>query len=168
MRFFWVLLPLALYGSEPLLGLLERIEPDGTLLFDVGNGSRRCAPYGIIMLQSVGTNEGVAPACREAVRLFFARNPESPGFGATLLKVQQRYHIEIEGAQCRIYARGRRSYSSLLLEAGLAFVRESLQDSLRRYELKRSEARAKNEKRGLWSDPPLRECAANLSAGLKP
>jgi len=147
------------WGAPPvtvrLLGILE----NGALTVQHSQAVSTCIPYGVITLEGLAAEAALKEACRQRINDYFRQAPEDADFGSRQLKPQQFYRIERRETGCILYARGRRSYAELLLESGLALVREGFDDALWYARYQRAQEGARRHRRGIWSDPYWAECA---------
>ena len=150
-------------GAEPRQAQLTGVVDNGTLMMDLGRVRYVCSPYGVRTLEAIGAETKLAGECRQRIARFYARGPLLAGFAHRELERFQFYRIEPREAGCVLYARGRLSYAERLLEEGLAVVTPGFDDREWAFRFERAQQGAKENKRGIWSDPLWGKCAAMLA-----
>lgn len=141
--------------AEPVLGILQQVQHNNLLHFKISSNAFTCKNYGIVMIDEV---KGIENTCKIQLDTFIAAHPEYHYFSQKHMTRYQQYHLNIIDSECLLYVQGKKSLSELLLENGLA-VRDKLKkNTILDYKFKRSVMRAKNEKKGIYSDAILRSC----------
>ncbi len=146
----------ALFAAEPTLGILTGVSSNNVLNLTIEGRAFTCKNYGILTLNEI---EGLENTCKERLKAFELNNPQQRYFSQMHLKRYQQYPVIIVNKQeCIVYAKGRKSLAELLLEAGLAIHKQSLQESITDYKYRRAVRRARNLKQGIYADAVLRNC----------
>jgi hypothetical protein len=142
-------------SAEPILGILKEVSSNNSIHFLINANQFTCKNYGIIMIDDVSDMENT---CKKRLVDFMSSHPEYQTFSATHLIRFQQYRIHMLENACIINAQGRKSLAEMLLEHGLAVRDRSKKNSVYDYKFKRSERRARVEKKGIYSDTILRSC----------
>ena len=142
--------------AEPILGIVIGVYANNQIAFNIHGQAFTCKNYGIVTLDEITDLE---KKCQQRLKIFQRRYPYNRYFSQTHLKRYQQYHLDIVGnQQCIVHVQGRKSLAELLLEAGLAVVKQPTQATITGYNYRRAARRAKRLKSGMYSDAVLRNC----------
>ena len=148
-----------LHAEVPETAMLVETPDNAGLLFKSGQSRYLCKPFGVRTLEELAADRRTNSLCKKLFAEYAVRNPENMQFAATTLKRFQFYRIEPVKDRCILYAKGRVSYSEMLLHEGLAVIkRGEVRRELRR-SFERAEAGARQKRRGFWKDSLAVECA---------
>lgn len=151
-----------LEAKEPLLATLETVYSNSMQRFKINSNSFVCQPYGVISLERLYLKSQKGSLCRESIEEFYSKSRYLSYYTESILKIYQRYHIELKESECVVYARGERTLSELLLSKGLAIKRAHFNDKEFRYKFEKSSRTAKENKKGLWNTSIEKYCNIKL------
>ena len=112
----------------------------------------------MVSLEALAVGNVMETACRQRIVSFFRQAPEEAVFARRLFRREQFYRIESRAGRCILYAKGRRSYAELLLEAGLGIIAPGFDDIEWNDRFERAQQGARRSGRGIWRDPLWGEC----------
>jgi len=150
----------SLRASE--IGLLLEVKNNSLLYFSVQNREELCVPYGIVTFEMLMFKSRDNELCQKALFEFYDKNPLYKSFAKKHFYPQQQYIFERKKSSCIIHASGKKNYSAMLLENGLAIVKKSFKDRILEPKYRRIENGARFKKVGLWSDRVLRNCITQI------
>jgi len=159
---FPVLLLLSLHAKEPMMAILQNVISNEMQKFTFGNYSFVCEAYGVVSLEKLYENSQNNSTCQESIKSFYKKNPYLQYYIESILKSQAMYHVELKEKGCVIYVQGKKTLSEVLLEEGLAVNQPSFEDEEYNYSFLKLQQRAKNNKKGVWSEDILRSCVDSL------
>jgi hypothetical protein len=151
-----------LFSNEPTLAMLESITTNTQQIFILSQNRYKCNAYGVLGVENLLKSTQLNAACKTKIESFYANNPQAKVFAHTKLKLYQKYHLEFKENECLLFASGEITLSELLLKEGLALLAPLFEDKEYKKYYKDAEAVARFEKRGLWKDDAIRDCAAEL------
>jgi len=158
---FILLMPIFFLRASEIALLLE-IKNNSLLYFSIKNREHLCIPYGIITFDILQYKSKDNALCQKALLEYYDKYPKDKNFAKKHFHTQQYYNIEKKKSSCIIYAKGKKSYSSILLEKGLAIVPTHFKDKIFEYKYRKIENEAKISQKGLWSNPILRNCISQI------
>ncbi len=142
--------------AEPLLGMVTKVVNNNVIAMKIHGKPFTCKNFGVLALDEI---EGLENTCKQRLEAFQVQHPYYRYFSQMHLKRYQQYHLTIvDGQQCILYAQGKKSLAELLLEAGLAVHRQRSKEGITDYKYQRAVRRARNLKKGIYSDAVLRSC----------
>lgn len=153
-----------LFSKEPTLGILESIVTNTEQIFIIGQQRYKCTAYGILGVEKLLKSPKLNTACKKEIESFYAKYPQVKEFIHKKLKRSQMYHIEFKKRECLLFASGEITLSELLLKEGLALLDPMFEDKEYLRYFRDAQGVAKFEKRGIWKDAIVRDCAAELYA----
>jgi hypothetical protein len=151
---------LSIHASQT--GLLLEVKNNSLLYFSVNNYEHLCIPYGVVTFEMLRNKSKDNALCQKNLNQYFEMHPQDQYLARRHFHLQQYYSFEMRGDRCVIYAQGKKRYAQILLERGLAIVPIGFDDRVLDFGYRRLENEAKREKKGLWSDPVLRNCMKQL------
>jgi hypothetical protein len=148
-----------LHAQVPHTAMLEQTPDNAALVFKSDQSRLICKPFGVRTLEEIAGDRRTNTLCKALFEGYAKRNPGSRQYAASTLKRFQFYRIEPVQERCILYAKGRVSYSEMLLHEGLAVIkRGEVKRELRR-SFERAEAGARKNRRGIWKEALAVECA---------
>ena len=150
---------IAVLSAEPLGMVLEGIYSNASLMFRYKTNTIECAPYGVFTLTQVYNKKDLSQGCRVMIEKFFRSHPKVRYFSEYKLHYRQYYMIEPKkNGECIFNAKGRRSFSELLLLNGAAALQKGFKDDEYRHKFTQAQNSAHVNKKGIWSEPKLKKC----------
>lgn len=122
-----------------------------------------CRPYGVVTLDEIYKLSDQDSGCKQAIEKFYIKNPVDKYFSKYLLKLRQTYHIEFKDNRCVVYAKGKMSYSEILLRKGIAVVKPKFKDKEFKDSFKQSQKYAEDNKNGIYKDETFEKCRSELN-----
>lgn len=162
--YFFILLSVFLsplssvYAKEPTMAILNSIISNESQKLSIENYSFICSPYGVLTLEKLYNNGAIDSTCQDKIKIVYKKDPDLEYYAASILHIEQMYHIEFKGKECLLYARGQKVLSEILLEEGLGVIQPLFDDEEYNYLFLKAQNRAKFYKKGLWKDDTLRVC----------
>jgi hypothetical protein len=156
------LLTFSLNANEPTLAKLVNVDSNEIQSFTLNNYSFYCKAYGILTLTQLFEMNTMKSQCRKIIQNYYLQHPNDFYFTENLFKRGQRYHIEFKKDACVIYAQGEYTLSELLLKKGLAIRKPNFQDKEFKASFYKAQKIAKDNKKGIWKDPVLRDCLVDI------
>ncbi len=162
MRLISVLLMFVFTLQSSETGLLLEIKNNSVFYFSVDNKKNICITYGVVTFEMLSYKSQNNELCKNELLNYFDKYPKDENFAENHFYLQQQYVFEKKDNACIIYVSGKKSYSELLLEEGLAIVPVSFKDEIFEFKYRRIENQAKIDKKGLWNNPILRNCISQV------
>ena len=145
-------------AKEPQLAQLKSILSNEVQYFSIKNSRFYCRSYGVITIDQLYRRATFNQNCKEKITTFYRKNPQEYYYALQVFKENQFYHLEFQNAACIIYAKGKYTYSELLLRRGLAIVEPNFKDLEFKTSFIKAQTSAKEHKRGLWKDEIIKNC----------
>lgn len=158
----YLFVSVVLFADEPIGMNLENIIANDSLVFSVKQSYFNCYPYGVIPLEKLLRDKHVSKVCQNEYLIFKKRYPKLYFFAFYHLHVRQNYMVKLQKEGCLIFSKGKKTYSEILLEQGLAIIDPKIKNQEYDFYFFNAQARAKREKKGLWGDPAMQKCKAEL------
>ncbi len=150
-------------AKEPNVMILHAIHSNTLLHFRYAKKEYICRQYGVIGLDRLFAKKNIKSICKRALEEFIVANPKLYRFAEYTLHREQMYRVDVKkDGSCLLYAFGKRSYSEELLAQGLAIREPFFKDEEHEFYFYKAYRYAKQSKKGIWSDPRLRVCIAEL------
>ncbi len=162
MKSFFILFISIFFLKASEIGLLLEVKNNSLLYFSIENRKHLCTPYGITTFDVLQYKSKDNELCQKALLEYYDKHPQDKNFAKKHFHTQQLYNMKKKKSSCIIYAEGKKSYSALLLEKGLAIVPIHFKDKVFENKYRKIENQAKITKKGLWKNPVLRNCMAQI------
>ncbi|MEA2099695.1 MAG: thermonuclease family protein [Campylobacterota bacterium] len=157
-----IILTSFLNAKEPTLAILLSVTSNNHQTFNIGNYHFNCKTYGVISIDELKFANENNLVCQESIKNLYKKNIHLKYISNKLLKLRQMYHFEFKNSECVLYSNGQKTLSEILLEEGVAIVKPRFKDREFQYSFKKAQSRAKNEKKGMWSENVPGKCLAEL------
>jgi hypothetical protein len=149
--------------SQKLTALFVGTVHNHTLIFKHKRSHFSCHPAGIITAGEL-IHYDISQGCKSTINKFYNYAPHFIHFSKSLLKVEQKYHIELvkngKKLECMVMLNSGKSISSELIDAGFAHMQ--LEDYIPKrawkQQLKLAQKRAKISEKGIWANKFLPSC----------
>jgi len=158
-----LLLSVELISFESTLGILKNVESNSRQIFNIGQNSFVCSPYGVFTLEKIYSNAKPNSRCQKSIQNFYLKYSNLQQFAQRKLKVQQMYKIELKEKGCVFYSDGQKTYAEVLVENGLAVVDPNFADKEFKYSYNDVQKSAKSLKIGLWKERIIDDCLSSFN-----
>jgi len=148
----------ALFAHDISLAQLRSIPSNATLVFQRGYKSFRCTTYGVVTLDELLAKSSPKSQCAKAITAFYRQHKDFIYFASNHLYMRQMYHVEVKNRQCIVFIGGKKTYSEMVLQNGLGFLRNNFRDKEYRYSFQKAQKNAKLERKGAWEGSLFRNC----------
>jgi len=159
----YIFIAVILFGDEPpVIMTLRNIISNDSIIFSYHQHYFNCYPYGIIALEKLLTDEKTSSTCKKIYFDFSQKYPKLHFFAHYHFHLEQNYVLDLHKEGCIIFSKGKKSYSEVLLEHGLAIINPKVKNEEYMLYFFAAQERAKRARKGLWGDPDMRKCKAEL------
>jgi hypothetical protein len=160
LKIWFLIIPLfTLDAKEPTILMLKNSYSNSLQEFQTApNYSFSCKPYGIRTFDEILSTNKSDKRCRQLLKTFYIKHPKLYSLHHRYLHRKSFYHVEYINNSCLVYAKGKTTFSEILLKEGMAFVDKSLENKILKPKFISLQNYAKDKKKGVFSDSELMNC----------
>ena len=155
---------LSSFAKEPTLAKLNSVFSNGIVKFSISQNTFICRTYGVITVDELYMKAQKGSTCKKSIDKFYRKNPLLKYYTASLLKLNQYYHVEFKNNRCIIYAKGLNTLSEILLIHGLGVKKVTFDDEEFKYNFLQAQEDAKENNLGMHKNKIPDKCIEEIYA----